>query len=45
MLIVDRAWPAADPTKPKPVKPEGITVSGKTYEDEFEFEKQRIKVC
>jgi hypothetical protein len=32
-----------DPTKPKPVSAEGISVSGKKYEEEFEFEKQRIK--
>ncbi|GAX79401.1 hypothetical protein CEUSTIGMA_g6842.t1 [Chlamydomonas eustigma] len=32
-----------DPTKPKPVSAEGISVTGKKYEEEFEFEKQRIK--
>ena len=32
------------PPKPKPVNAEAIGVSGKRYEDEFEFEKQRIKV-
>ena len=29
--------------KPKPANPDGIGASGKRYEDEFEFEKQRIK--
>ena len=32
------------PPEPKPVNAEAIGVSGKRYEDEFEFEKQRIKV-
>jgi hypothetical protein len=34
----------ADPTKPKTVAPTAVNVmSGKTYEEEFEFETQRMK--
>lgn len=34
-----------DPSKPKPLAPTAISVTGKTYEEEFIYETQRTQVC
>lgn len=34
-----------DPTKPKPLDPTAISASGKTYEEDFVYETQRMQVC
>ncbi len=33
-----------DPSKPKPLAPTAISVTGKTYEEEFIYETQRTQV-
>lgn len=34
-----------DPSKPKPLDPTAISTSGKTYEEDFVYETQRMQVC